>query len=351
MKRRMKGEGSPIAQKKDGKIVGYRWRVRSEGEETWGPVSPTKRGALSRYKESVAKKLAKLEAEPLRLGPKLSSSLVLLIENRLVNDWRPKTVTLARLTLGHIRKHPIGERGLDEITEAKILEWRLWLQSNGLQDSTVHRYQRVLERMLALLGRRVTAPKPRLRQPDVRILTREEQRELINRAVQPRTRLALLILIGWGLRSGEACGLMHEDRHENGVWLRRVVTGTGQVDETMKTDESRAWLPFVDDELEQLIGPPRTGYVLATANGTPMAPNNLRRMVQSVAEGTAYEGITPQELRHTAGVNMLRAGIDPATAASITRHSVETLLKIYHRVIVESKVEAMEKLRAWRDAG
>jgi len=359
-KRRAAGEGYPRPYYLKGKLVGYRLRVRVDGQEVYGPIVKKRSDALPAFNEQLARKLAAAEREPVRAGPKLSSSLWVLIENRLDREWRPKTVSLAKTVAKRVEMHPIGERGVFEIDAARILEWRLSLDSHrrneegrALEASSSHRYQRILERMLALLGNPVKAEKPIVREPLVRILTRAEQQELIDRAVQPRARLALMMLIGWGLRNGEACGLMHEDRHEMGVMLRRQVIevrGLVLIDDTMKTDESRAWLPFPFPEMADLIGPPESGYVLATKNGTPMRPSNLRRMVQSVAEGTAYEGIGPQDLRHTAGVNLLRAGVDPKTAASITRHSVDTLLKIYHRVCNDGKAEAMQKVAAWRQA-
>lgn len=323
-----------------------------DGEALWGPLTEKRSDALPKLREKLARRGN--QSEPPRKGPKLSTSILLLIENRLANEWRPKTVSLARTVLTAVKAAPIGDLGINEVLPSDLIAWRLALRNKHgelVSASTARRYQALLESMLGMLGNKVKADKPKVREPDIRILTREEQDDFIKRAVQPRTKLALAILINWGLRSGEACGLRHEDRHEDGVMLRRqVIEDNGRliIDETMKTDESRAWLPFFDDWMAEQIGPPRKGFVLATETGTPMRPSNLRRMVQSVAEFTPYEGITPQELRHTAGVNLLRAGVDPATAASITRHSVDTLLKIYHRVNQESKKEALAKVRAWK---
>lgn len=359
-RRRSNGEGTIAAYKREGKIVAYRGKITIEGRDIWGPLTEKRSDALPKLREKLLKLGSETEA-PRRSGPKLSTSIRILIENRLVKEWRPKTVSLARTVLTSIigskpkamRQIPraaIADYGVNDITSDDVLQWRLSLQ---VQASTAHRYQRMLEQFLSLLGNPVKAAKPKVREPEIRILTREEQVHLLNRAVQPRTRLALAILLNWGLRSGEACGLMHEDRHEDGILLRRqVIENNGQViiDENLKTDDSRAWLPFMDDYLDAEIGAPRTGFVLATRHGTPMRPSKLRNMVQSVAEFTSYEGITPHEIRHTAGVNLLRAGVDPATAASITRHSIDTLLKIYHRVSQESKKEALAKVKAWKSS-
>lgn len=343
--RRSKHEGTIETLKRPGKKPKFRGRVMVEGTIITGPSVEKRSHALpSLYRkiEDLAASVETLETE----GPKLSSSLKSLIDNRLSKEWKPKTIELANTVLGHVEAAEIGEMGVMAIRSGDVLEWRLGLK---VAASSARRYQLLLERALSMLGNPVKADKPKVREPEIRILTKAEQAHLIARAVQPRTKLALLILLRVGVRSGEACGMWHEDRFEDGMRIRFQVTDLEWPERVeLKTDESRAWVPL-DKELQALIGPPRKGFVLATANGTPMRPSNLRRMVQSVAEHTEYEGITPHELRHTAAVNLLRAGVDVATVASITRHSIETLLKIYHRAIPESKREAMEKLTAWRE--
>lgn len=319
--------------RKNGKILGYRVRIQIENQTITGPRRASKSSARSAF----AERSENLNAKPDPSLPTFSISARRLLDGRLKQEWQKKTLQLGEIVLVKIDGH-LGALPVEAIGPAEIIAERVrW----GLSASTSHRYQRIVERLLKLLGRSVKAEKPRLREPSIRILTRDEQTDLLNRAVQPRTRLAMLILLRWGLRNGEACGLKHEDRFEDGVLLRRAIREDGKP-YAMKTDESRAWLPLYDPELAAAIGRGK-GYVLATASGTPMLPSNLRRMVQSVAEHTSYEGITPQELRHTAAVNMLRAGNDVGAVAQITRHSVETLLKIYDRVNPEAKRNVMKR--------
>lgn len=355
--RNSKGEGYNRPVRKNGRIIGFKLRLRIDGREIWGPTAATK-------SEASRLLLLKIESRRNRLekGPTLSSSLESILETRLKAEWAPKTYRhLGLPVLKHVRNHPIGQLGLNEITPEDILAWRLSLCNTGCQPvsgaplspATLHRYQRVLERALQLLGHPVKAAKPKVRLPSIVILSKEQQRTLIERAVQPRTRLAILLMLN-GLRAGEACGLKHEDRNGAGVRIQRQGSGP-----QLKTDASRAWVPFLFPELATLIGsstgcqpvsesPNRqSGYVLATASGKPMAVSNLRRMLKSVAEGTDFENITPNELRHTAVVNLVSAGVEIPIVAAITRHSVDTCLRIYYREVPDAKTAAAAKFQAW----
>jgi integrase len=155
----------------------------------------------------------------------------------------------------------------------------------------------------------------------------------------------MLLLLAIGPRSDETCGIRHEDRQDDGLFILRQGSKS-----TLKTAQSKAWVPL-STELQALIGPPRKGYILATANGTPMSPNNLLRMVKSVASCTSVGEITTQELRHNAVVSLLQAGVDPRTVSEITRHSLEMCMRIYARVTQDHKRQAMKKLEKWRESG
>lgn len=331
--------------KRGGKIIGYRVRMMRDGVLLTGPQAKTKSAARLAFSE----RIKTLNERPLPGSPSLSTLVKDLLDGRLRSAWKHDTLGVGRAVLNYLEQTDLGDLALSQLTPAKIEDWRLTIP---VSDSSGARYQKCLEKMLLLLGVKIKAPRPSLREPVIRILTRKEQKDLLERAYLERSRLAIRILLSWGIRAGEACGLRHEDRFESGVRIVRQICeeSGGLVARSLKTDASQGWLPFFDEELERQIGPPRKGYVLGTANGTPMRPSNLRRLVQAVAKGTAYEGVTPHELRHTAAVNLIRAGVPIPDAASITRHSVETLTRIYYRVSQEAKIEAGKKLKAYLES-
>ena len=123
-----------------------------------------------------------------------------------------------------------------------------------------------------------------------------------------------------------------------------MVAGRPQTQNT-KTEISKAWVPITPELLEQ-IGPPRTGYILAL-NNKPWRPDNLRRAIQALSERSGLGRVNPNWLRHTAAVNMLAAGVDPATVASITRHSMDVLLKLYYRSSNDLKRQALQRTKTY----
>lgn len=214
---------------------------------------------------------------------------------------------------------------------------------------TKARYQREIVAALRREGVELkpkSPMKPEDKVPDIRVLSPVEQRALVAAALTPRIKLAIELLLDTGLRPGEACGLKHSDRFEDGIWVKRSRTmEQGRPnDKDPKTARSAAWVPLTE-KMQTVVGPPLTGYVVGL-RGRPWNTGNLRRAVIATAARANLGHVTPNELRHTAAVNMLASGNDPATVASITRHSVEVLLKIYYRGSNDLKREAMKRTEA-----
>jgi integrase len=69
---------------------------------------------------------------------------------------------------------------------------------------------------------------------------------------------------------------------------------------------------------------------------------------QLLANDAKLGHVTPHDLRHTCLMNFLMAGVDPATAASLLRHSLDTALKIYFRLTPHGKADALKRARTWR---
>lgn len=218
------------------------------------------------------------------------------------------------------------------------------VQANG---DTRNRYQREIAAMLSHFGNTLDPPRfPSAPEPEIRILTVPEQKRLVAAAYLPRTRLAIELLLDTGLRPSEACGLQHEDMDGDGFWVKRARPMVGSRPQTTgtKTSQSQAWVPLTK-RLAKQLGPPRSGFVLGGEGGKPWTTANLRRAIKAAATDAKLGDVSPNELRHTAAVTMLAAGVDPATVATITRHSLTTLLKIYYRGSNELKRLAILKMQ------
>ena len=155
-----------------------------------------------------------------------------------------------------------------------------------------------------------------------------DQVQLLRRAVRswgkgrshgPRATTTLAcavdLMLGTGIRVGEACGLTWEQIDlEEGI-LRvegTYVDGPSDrrgVQEAVKTDRSRRSLFLPSFLVVSLVehGPRESGPVLVTRSGTHLSPANLRRALRAaVAEAGLDFKVTPHTLRRTLATFLAR---------------------------------------------
>lgn len=145
-------------------------------------------------------------------------------------------------------------------------------------------------------------------------------------------RLALLTLFHTGMRIGELGELKWEDVDlERGVL---VVRGgkTGDREVPLSVD------------LKSLLRPARreSGRVLGVRPRTvrSLCPSHAR----PICERLKIRPFTAHGVRRLMVDNLLRAGVDVATAASITGHSAAVLLKYYRQVSADDRANAIARL-------
>ena len=132
---------------------------------------------------------------------------------------------------------------------------------------------------------------------------------------RPTTMLACAVdlMLGTGIRVGEACALSWEDVDlEAGTVTVRAtyVDGAAKrrgVQEAPKTDRSRRTLFLPDFVVISLVehGPKDHGPVLATRRGTHVSPANLRRSLRAACAELDFE-VTPHTLRRTLATFLAR---------------------------------------------
>ncbi|MBW3068991.1 site-specific integrase [Actinomyces sp. 594] len=170
----------------------------------------------------------------------------------------------------------------------------------------------------------VPAPEER-REPEV--LTAEQVRRLreavrdwgTSRQHGPRVTTTLAcgvdLMLGTGVRIGEACALTWDDVDLEAGTIRvegTFIDGAADrrgVQEAPKTDRARRTLYLPDFVVVSLVehGPRDEGPVLYTRNGTHMSPANLRRSLRAAVReaGLDFE-VTPHTLRRTLATFLAR---------------------------------------------
>lgn len=139
-------------------------------------------------------------------------------------------------------------------------------------------------------------------------------------------RLAFLVIARTGARVGEVLRLRacDVDRHTGRVTF-------GQVEGAAKTGVRT--FPLDAATLAELAARPRKGVVPLFDFGEITRPiQALERRIARACEVAGVPRFTPHGLRRMVVSRLMRAQVDPGTAASLTGHSVQVMLRHYQQV-------------------
>jgi integrase/recombinase XerC len=104
------------------------------------------------------------------------------------------------------------------------------------------------------------------------------------------------------------------------------------------------WFPLDAATLRALDGREGRGREPLLEFGGVDAPiQALQRRLRRACDRAGVPRFTPHGLRRMEIGRLLRAGVDPATAASLTGHSIDVMLKHYHEVTDEDRRLAAER--------
>lgn len=176
--------------------------------------------------------------------------------------------------------------------------------------------------------------------PDVdkRILNAGEIRALIEGAEAPHIRLALILLLGTGARVGAILDLTW-DR----IDFERGVINLRKSDS--QTRKGRAIVPMnasTRSALHAASEAALSDYVIEYASG-PV--KSIRKGVANAILRSGIGHVTIHEMRHTAAVHMIGAGIPIEKVAQVLGHSnVSVTHRVYARFMPEQMQDAVEAL-------
>ncbi|MDE5976800.1 MAG: site-specific integrase [Muribaculaceae bacterium] len=197
---------------------------------------------------------------------------------------------------------------------------------------------------------------------------------LLKIAGDPSPRNILVsIMIGTGIRIGEACALVYGSINlENGTieitgTLERITIDDKFREEDFKRMNIKVFkkskrsalilsspkcvsscraIPVPVELLKILkkfkeIYPP--AYYIGTNKFTPVEPRTLRKHYYELLESTGIDKkLSPHSLRHTYATTLITSGVDIKTTAALLGHGdTSTTLEIYSHATVESKKKAM----------
>ncbi len=298
-------------------------------------------------------------------------------ERRTVTEWLrywleevdPKNVKETTLAMHemHVEKNIIPEIGHVSLQKLGVVHVRTMIErweKRGMGTRSIQIARNVLsaalrdamkrEYIFRNVARLVDVPKgdPRPR----RIWTSEEVRTFLTYARNYRYYELFLLMFTYGLRRGEACGLLWKniDFNADTIYIRQqlvVVRGVAQLG-TLKTPESRRNLmltPVLKEalraEYERRGCPSEDEFVFVTQVGTPIYTRSLLRTFKYNAAMAGLKPITLHEIRHTVATLLKEAGVPMKEIQTILGHSsIMTTMDIYAHSTTTEQSKAITAL-------
>lgn len=230
----------------------------------------------------------------------------------------------------------LGDVPLGKITPADVVRLMQVMQQAGKADSTRRNCYTALRKALddavtnGLIASNPThkISQPRARRAEARFLTPDETIKFLEGTQGLRYAVALRLILGTGLRRGEAFALRWEnvdlDRGEAKVTGSLIRLGGSLQMVDTKTEKSRRTVAL-SDAMVTLLKSHRaeqiaerqaagnlwgeSGYVFVTDIGKPAEPHNLLRAVRIASVKVGLSGVKVHSLRHTYATTALMAGV------------------------------------------
>jgi integrase len=275
----------------------------------------------------------------------------------------------------HLVPAPFGALTLDKLRPSDIEALLVEKPNRGLSDSTVRLIYTVCRTVLdtavrdGLVRRNVAAvvKRPTIKRNEARYLTVEEVGRLLEAARGDRLEPLIVLMLGTGLRRGEALALHWADvdlaaGHVRVRWTlsrvdrhlifdepktersRRFVPLPSPVAAALKSHRGRtaadrlaspAWVPWPDHE----------DLVFPTSVGTPIDPRNALRAFEVIAKRAGLAGVGLHTLRHSAASALIASGAHIKVVQELLGHSSYGITAdIYSHVAIEQQREAAERL-------
>jgi integrase len=295
------------------------------------------------------------------------------LENRVKATRRPRTwesyeerVRLHIMPdLGHLRLRKLSPQHLQRLYVRKL--------SDGLSPTTVNHVHCVISSALAQATRWELVPRnvaslvepPRTLPADPKPLSSETLAALLDALGGHRHENMWILMLGAGLRFGEAAGLSWDDIDFDGATvtvrhtLSRVRGGPPDLAEP-KTPKSRRVMPVPPFALEavldqrirvreaQLLAGPRwkaNDFVFPSTVGTPLREAHVLKRLHDVLERAGLPRHNMRNLRSTYATGLVTIGVHPRVAQELLGHGrIDTTMRIYATAVPSAMREAANNL-------
>jgi len=376
-KRRANGEGGIYRRNSDGRWVG----TIDLGQDANG--QRRRHVVYGQLRREVLDKLSEVRR---RLDADEPIKDARITVGTFMDDWIRKALPASRrkattrenyvsIAQTHLIPAPFGALTLDKLRPSDIEALLLTKRDSGLSTSTVRVIHQVCRAALDIAVRdglvrsnaAAAVERPNVKRDDARFLKAEEVGRLLEAARDDRLYPLFVLMLGTGLRRGEALALHWSDvdltaGYVHVKWTLARVEHQLVFDEP-KTKHSRRSVslptPVIDvlkrhrasQAAERLAAPvwqPSPGHddlVFATQVGTPTEPRNAARSFARIAVRAGLTGASLHTLRHSAASALIASGAHIKVIQELLGHGhYAVTADIYAHVAAEQRREAAERL-------
>ena len=217
---------------------------------------------------------------------------------------------------------------------------------------------------------------PKQEKKEMRVLSVEEQRRLLQTIHLHRLGFAILLDLATGLRIGELCALKWSDVNFNkqtikiSRTLQRIkksmgekISGSGNtaiLEGNVKTNSGFREIPIPDNVFTMLLQHRENqqaekdycgtayqdhGYIFAMPLGTCVEPSTMRDVLNYLLEAAGIEHVNFHALRHTFATRAIENGVNVKTLSDILGHSqVQITMDLYCHTSLDLRRESMNKM-------
>lgn len=372
MTKRANGEGS-VYQRKDGLWAAGLSYAGSDGQQKRRTLyGRTQREVVGKLRDARRRVEAGAPVQDARV------TVGLYVEHWIgttlaASDRKETTKVLyAGLARTHLVPAPLGAITLDRLKPSDVEALVYRKRQDGKASSTVRQVYTVLRAVLdtavrdELLARNPAAAvkRPAVEHHEARYLTPDEVRALVAAIAEDRLRVLFMLLLGTGLRRGEALAAGWDDLDLDGGHLR--VRGTlarlgGELRITApKTEKSRRVVPLprpviaelrahrvrqVEERLQAGSEWAEHGLIFCTQFGAPLDPRNALRSLTAAGKRAGLTDIGLHTLRHSAASALISAGVHMKVVQELLGHSSYAITAdVYAHVGVSQQKDAADKL-------
>jgi integrase len=364
--RRARGEGA-IIETADGRLRGKLQIPYPDGRQVTRWVS-------GRSKAEVSRKLAELKTEVAagQLATVSTGDYLARWSADVAPTVRPSTAREYRRHVAQYWTPAIGDVPLSALTAAHVQRVMFAMTARGLSPRTVRYARTTLRKALGDAIRDGTIVRnaaalsrpPRQERPELRPLTRTEVLALLAATAEDRFGPMYALLVGSGLRIGEAVALSWTDVDGRELTVRRSVhraEGNGYIIGEPKTRQSRRTitLPALarqalatqrerQDGVKAALRPgdwqDTRGLIFTDAVGRPVSPLLVSADFHKAADRLGLP-VRLHDLRHTFATLALSAGVPLKTVSSALGHSsIAITADVYAHVTPELRDEAADAM-------